>query len=397
MKKLKFYLSVMWRPLLLWLAGFALICGMLFYHLESLTPGVSQPEKSTYLHLETRDLGIREIVQNPEYLPYNVVIYLFEKASISGLFASRAISAAIGVLSVYSFYYLVSRWHTRRMALLATLLFATSSWFLHTVRLATTDSTFMLFLPLLACGAWLHDVRQRGAFPLLGALIFGGMMLYVPGMIWFALAGLIWQRRRLLETIADLKWKEISIASLIVIIMVLPFAFAVAKDLSILATIAGVPDGLRTPSEYAARLINIPKQLFWRGPADATSWVGRMPLLDVFTAVAFGLGIYAYYSKLRLDRTKILVFGLLLGATLYVVGSMPLAFILPLIYIVAAAGITGLMQQWQTVFPRNPLARGIGSTLLTAAVLISCAYNLTHYFIAWPNAPETKQAFTQER
>jgi uncharacterized membrane protein YoaK (UPF0700 family) len=75
-------------------------------------------------------------------------------------------------------------------------------------------------------------------------------------------------------------------------------------------------------------------------------------------------------------------------------GSLSLALLLPIIYFVAANGIAAMLVSWFTVFPRNPVARSIGLILITAAVLITCVFHVKRYFVAWPNASETTQAFS---
>jgi hypothetical protein len=68
---------------------------------------------------------------------------------------------------------------------------------------------------------------------------------------------------------------------------------------------------------------------------------------------------------------------------------------LPFVYLIVAAGIGFMLQQWFRVFPRNPIARTLGASLITIAVISSSGYNLTHYFIAWAKAPETQSTFSR--
>jgi len=54
-----------------------------------------------------------------------------------------------------------------------------------------------------------------------------------------------------------------------------------------------------------------------------------------------------------------------------------------------------MLQQWFTVFPRNPFARSAGAILMTIVVLLAAYNGFSQYFIAWPNTPETKAVFTE--
>lgn len=70
-------------------------------------------------------------------------------------------------------------------------------------------------------------------------------------------------------------------------------------------------------------------------------------------------------------------------------------YIAPFLYIIAAAGIALLLQQWFTVFPKNPFARSVGVVLISICISASVAYNLHRYFIAWPHTPEVIREFQQ--
>lgn len=396
MKKFKFYLSVSWRPMLIGMAVVACIMALLFYKLGTLTPSISKAESPTLQHLVKKDLGIRDIAQDPKFLPYQLGIYIFEKLRIASPFAARSLSAAIGLAAVISFYYILSRWHSGKIALLGTLLFLTSAWFLHTVRLATTDATFLLLLPLVACGAWLNDTQRRDHFSLAAAALAAGILLYIPGMIWFILAGLIWQRKRVYLALSTLSVWQILLIGILGLLVLAPLVvIGIEQPLSLLNYL-GLPDKLLHWKILVSALIDIPEQLFVRGPNNPSMWLGQLALLDAFTTAMFIMGLYASYFRLRLDRTKLLLFGLVVGSVLIVTGAAAMSILLPFVYILVAAGIAFMLQQWFTVFPRNPLARSLGWGLISIAIVASCYYNLSHYFIAWPNAPATKAVFSEQ-
>lgn len=88
----------------------------------------------------------------------------------------------------------------------------------------------------------------------------------------------------------------------------------------------------------------------------------------------------------------------LIGAILIALGgSLDLSIVMPIVYLWIAAGIAYLLQQWLVVFPRNPIARGIGYGLIIIAVSLSCAYNLRAYFVAYPHDPTNQSVFDERR
>jgi dolichyl-phosphate-mannose--protein O-mannosyl transferase len=138
----------------------------------------------------------------------------------------------------------------------------------------------------------------------------------------------------------------------------------------------------------------VPMYVFARGEVSPAFTIGRLPLLDVGTSIFFVLGSYWYLFQSKLDRTKLLTIGLIFGLILAGLnGSSYLAFLLPFVYLVAIGGLALMLQQWFTVFPRNPLARGIGVGVMSLLIAVIGFYHLQSYFVAWPNTPATKQHF----
>lgn len=396
MKKFKFYLSVAWRPILTYGIVALLLGALLFLRLESLTPSYAGIEAPTVKHLEQRDLSFGEIIEQPLYLPYNLSIYALEKLHIQGIYMARAISAAMGFIAVLSFYFIIRRWHDLRISLFATILFATSSWFLHVARLATNHASILLILLLIASGAWLNDTKRRGVLPVLLAGLASGFLLYIPGMAWFIVLGLFWQRKRLRKALKAMKRVEILAISLASLIIIAPAIVAVGNHASFILDLLGLPSSMPSLRDIAQNALKSIKELFVTGPAVSAYWVGRMPLLDAFSTAMFVIGLYSYWHRRSLDRVKVLGLGLAISVILNAIGGIDnMILMLPFVYLIIAAGIAFMLQQWFRVFPRNPIARTLGASLITIAVVVSATYNLGHYFIAWAKAPETRDTFSR--
>jgi hypothetical protein len=74
-------------------------------------------------------------------------------------------------------------------------------------------------------------------------------------------------------------------------------------------------------------------------------------------------------------------------------GWLAMTIALPMFFVLVSAGLALFLQQWFTVFPRNPLARTVGITVVSFVVVLAGYYNLRHYFVAWPRNPDTRQVF----
>jgi hypothetical protein len=69
------------------------------------------------------------------------------------------------------------------------------------------------------------------------------------------------------------------------------------------------------------------------------------------------------------------------------------AILLPFVYLAVMSGIIELLNNWFAFFPRNPMIRNLGVALISIMIGLSCYYHLYNYYIAWPNAAETKSSY----
>jgi hypothetical protein len=390
MRNVRRFFSNNWQLILLVFIAIIFVLGLLWFKLNSLAPGFSKEEvayRSTHSNL-------RLVLDNPLYIPHSALTAILQVLGKHGILAMRSVSALYGFISVFVFYLILRSWHTFRIALLGTILFATSAWFLHVARLAMPDVTYLFLMVIILLGIWL----QKGKWPkitLMGIAIVGTLLLYTPGLFWLILPGFVWQSRRIAREINQLPiWFGIVWGASIAVLL-LPLIRAFWLEPSLIKPILGLPEQLPNIADIGKNLVNIPYKLFFRGPDQPGFWLGRLPLVDVFSTAMLVIGSYAYWFQLKLDRTKLLLGMPVMGTLLISLGgSVSITILLPFIYIVVAAGISLLLQQWFTVFPRNPLARITGASLVSLAILMACFYNINHYFVAWPHAPETKQAFS---
>lgn len=381
-----------WISILLSIGAFLAIVTLLGFQLGSLVPGFSQSE----LSVRAQTSSLNDLKHNPVNLPHAVVQFGYQHFHIHNSWAMRSVSALIGLLSVYLFYYIIQKWYSRRIAILGTLLFATSAWFLHIVRLGTPESLlFGLFL-LFGAGVWL----EQGKHPRSAALTCGltvTLLLYIPGMVWFVIPMLVWQQRRLRQAFQQLSLWQLLIGLLFLLLLLTPLVYDLILQPQIYKVLLGFPEQWPKPSQFGHNLLQIPVQLFYKGPADPVRWLGRLPLVDWFGTVMFVVGAYAYRFKLHLDRTWFFVYVFVVGSVLIALGgAVTMSLFVPFLYLIVVGGIALMLQQWFTIFPRNPVARGVALTLMVLAVLSSSFYQLNHYFIAWPHTPETKAVFTQK-
>jgi len=372
-----------------------LLVGLMFYKLGSLMGGLTGAENAA----ASAPVGWHGIYHHPLYLPLELLrsvdFFIFKN---HGQTLSRLPNALLGIAGVLSFAWLIALWHSRRTAVLATLLFATGAWTLHTSRLASNDVLYLMALPV---GLLAYTMVQRYKdHPLIwyGAPITVLLLLYIPGLVWLVLAGLFYERQALLAG-----WKEFGNwgQRFLYILIGLVGISLLVRDLlrpGELRLWVGLPAHFPGVHELLKQFLAVPVHLFIRGPQYPAQWLDRTPLLDIFTLAACMIGIYFYATHLKAARTRLLLTMAIIGWILVGLGGpVSLSLLVPLLYVAAAAGLAYLVHEWFRTFPRNPLARGLGLGIVILAVALSCLYNAKAYFVAWPHNAASQAVFQYRR
>lgn len=383
---LKSMVSEGWLPVLMAFLFVLVVFLLLTFRLGTIMPAVINDE------LNAVPVPIMDVLSQPLYLHHQIIQKVAFAITDSLIFSVRAPSILVGVATAGAFCLIVRRWFTWRVAWLSVILFTTSAWFLHITRFGGVDSSFMLPLIPVAAGAYVH----RGRYVTLGAYIITFAllaMLYVPGFIWFIVPLFVWQRHIVTSTIRYIKTKHLVALSALVAAGLLPLIVALVRSPDFILQLSGISIAADSVTGAPTRLVEtVTGIFFYREEANQIYGIGHLPLVDVFTLILVTLGAFSLYHKRKLDRAKLIaalwLIGLLYGA---LGGNDAAALLLPVVYLTAAFGLALLLQQWFTVFPKNPLARQTGVIIIAVAVSASVLLSLTRYFIAWPNAPATAE------
>ncbi len=390
-KKLRLWWFDSWRPLVITLGVALVVCTVLGFRIGNLTNGVSPAEKQYVSSV----MSGQELVKHPTFMPHKLPTYVLFKLGVTRPGMYRAVSAALAVTAIISCFFILKRWYSLRVAVLGSWLLLTSAWLLHYARLAVPEASFLLLMPLLWTAVWMYNTpKRRLALSVLIAVSI--VSFYIPAFCWLIIGAVIWQRKTILALIRQTEWWFRVLAGLLGAILVLPLIISVILSPSQLLLIAGLPTSLPSLSGLWQNISGVPLQLFLRGPDNPATWLARIPLLDVFSTAMLLMGIYSLRYHVLLIRAQLTVAtGAILLFFVICGGLVTNLALMPIIYLLIAGGVAFMLTQWFTIFPRNPIARGLGTTIMSILVLLVSFYHINHYFIAWPHAPATNSAFKQ--
>ncbi len=384
MKKVTFYIGLMWRPVLVSVFLLAILFVTFNFQLKSLTNGYTRQESIYVSSLTTAESTLSTMT----YLPMRVAGFLTTKATDDRANA-RFVSAALGMISVIGMYFLLSKWHTRRVSMLTTFMYGSSVWMLITARnsmpnISLAISPWLIYLYLKI------DQAKRKNFMLTVLVIALGVSLYLPGyMLAFIVLG-IWQRKKISSLIKKTNNLYAFVLILGFLLVIAPLIYLSILHPKELALLIGKPIGGLTPKIYFNNLYDIIVGLSWNSTRIKQLAAGRIALLDLFSLTMLAAGIIIAIKKRKQDKMLFSAIALIVGILMCAIGGMiSLAIVMPFVYILIAVGMTWLLQQWLSVFPRNPVAQNIGIGLVILVAVISIGFNYSRYFVAWPHMTTT--------
>ncbi len=390
-KRLKGFLYRWYRPVL----GAFLIFTVCFYlfgwKLGSLPAGFSPEEKVAI----AASSSIDNIVNNPVNAPHKVPQYAIQKTLGDSPLQMRAVSVFYGILAVFCFYLVIKWWFKYKVALVSTLLFATCPWLVINSRSATATIMLLSSLAIITAYLWLQSSNKHHDSALIVMALAGSLSLYIPGVFWITLVGVIVAKRPLSKFYKQASSIVRYSLPLLVAMLVTPLVYASIINPDILKELLLVPEQLLNPLESIVAIIWAGLGIIWRTRDSMPTTLGNLPILNAFEVVLLIIGSFWMLTEVKRRRTY-WIFGSIL-LTILVVGlghkEQELLLILPAIYIIIAGGLHFMYKEWFRVFPRNPLAKWVGIGVISIAVGISLIYSVRYSLIAWPNSPETSSYY----
>ncbi len=389
MGKIRRFFALYWQTMAAAIVVLAVVVGLLGFQLGTIVPGMSAAEVA----FVDSASSIEKIIENPLNIMMKLPLLALQHFGYATPLSVRAVGATFGVLTVLLFYAAMRQWHTQRTALLTSFLLIVSSWFLQISRLALPYILLAFGVILLITIARILHNKQASKRGVWCAALAAVSLVYTPSLVWFLILIGIWQFPAITRQLRSLGADSKVLLTIALLGLLAPFVYASYRDISVLQQAFAIPSSF-IPYEWLQRLLVLPVFVTAQGPLDPTYNLGRLPLLDVFTTTLMVLGVYAYYFKLKLQRTQLFIVMTILASVIIALnGPVFLPLLMPIVFIVAGSGLTLLLQQWFTVFPRNPIARSVGVLTIALVIGITGVYHTRRYFVAWAGNPETRNEF----
>ena len=382
------------RTGLVTLAVFLLAAYFKFSQLSTLPPG---------LHILEAGLGLKAAATNT-FTHFSDVQTLLAVwgVKLGGLMTKNKIlalrlpAAAFGLVGLLFFWRWLRHLFGGRVALIGTVLAATTPWALNLTRFGAGYSLALAFIA--ASLFFLAKAWEKPTVPAVTtAFIVTALGLYSdPVYNWYILALILIALAAsplILSQYRRGKLPQLSIGGLLLLLIAAPAAPAVAKSAF---------DAVKLfPQHFIKGLGDVFALLWLKSPSGFDFNLSGQPLLNVFLALMLLLGILATFTRLKPKnhRFVIALFATALIPGVLLAGSNNLATQTLLLFwptfALVALGAEYLLSQWLRTFPQNNAARQLGGVMLLVLILLSARQGYSQYFLAWPASTDTKQAYHQ--
>lgn len=385
-------LKWVWRKqTLIGLSIFALLFAICL-GLSGIPEGASQQEIATAQSASS----VSEILKNPVNAPFKIITFAVTKYSPTVRLV-RFVSFLFYALACIALFYALRHWHTLQASAITTAAFATNSVVLATGRLGTPLIAFMGFFVFSSLILWQLHSKSNKLVPAL-VLMAAALFLYTPGVVWFMGILGIFYFNRIKIPYLNVRKSAVIIGAFLAVLLISPLIMSFVRDSSYLKEWLLIPDRFSL-SNILTSLVNVPAGFIYKMPEYPLINISQLPVFDLSSGILFLIGLNAYRKKVKLDRTRLMfvsvIFGFFAGAMGQVIPAI--IFLLPFAYSIIAAGIEFLLDEWYSIFPRNPIARSFGLILVTLAGIFSIYYQTSRFFVVWPQTPETRAEYRQSR
>jgi hypothetical protein len=331
------------------------------------TPGGLRAEemdstvKSASLSVESLDASM--VIHLPYHVLQRVTFMLFGVSTIT----IKLPSLIIGVLTVIGIFFLMRIWFRRSVAILTTILAATSTQFLFLVQDGTPAIMYSFIVVWLFLSGTL--VTRGFAFNTFWKVVTGVLLasaLYMPLGIYLVVAVLVAASlhphiRYIIKHITKLRLiLSLSLAAL----FVTPLLYACIVSPETLRTLLGINVSGFSFTDSAVNM----GRLFAGFFSVPSSYV-LTPLYSLGLVVLMTIGLWQLWTERHTARSYVvLILGCLLLPFIFIDSTQAHA-VFPVAVILSGYGISHLIRSWYRLFPRNPYARVAGLVPLTIIIL----------------------------
>lgn len=320
--------------------------------------------------LSSNSITPQTLVDLPYHLLQRLSFMIFGVTTLS----IKLPSIILGYITTIGIFLLVRMWFRRNIAILTTIIAATTTQFLFLIQDGTPSIMYSMVVIWMLFAA--TRVTRNKSFGTLWKVLTGVLAataLYIPLGAYFVLAVLAtaFFHPHIRHVIKHFARSRLIIAIVFGLVAIVPLIYASILDYRVALELLGFPEG---NIDIAANLHELGLNLF--GFTAVSSGYLLRPVYSLGLLLLIAVGIFKLLTHKYIARSYITLTLSVLMIPLIILNPAHVTDLFPLAVLMIALGIGTLITDWYKLFPRNPYAR-IGGLLplglLVGGIVVSGA------------------------
>jgi len=379
-------------------SGLAVLAALLLgLYANILPPGLSAPEQQSAITSHALSLTELPTAQQVVNLPFHAL----QKFSMNWLglspFGVRLPSLVFAAITIFCLSFIIKRWFKVNVAIVATMIIVTSTWFLSIARLGTPDIMIPFWTSvLILCATYVSQQTKRWH---LWKALFGlsaALALYTPYMSYLFLATLIaaMAQPHLRYLIRQSSKVGLTIGIFFFALLMVPLCWGIYKDPSLIREIFAIPATIPEPVQFGRDLLQAISNLGW--PFNVQSGPVVTPLVGLATLVLVGIGGMRLLGDFHSVRAYVLLIWMALLIPIIGFNPSNLTVLFVPVMLVMTIGLNLVVRYWYRLFPFNPYARIFGLVPLFFLIFSIMQFNYQRYTYTMLYSPEAGKIFNTD-
>ena len=295
-------------------------------------------------------------------------------------------SILLAAATVFGVLLLMRTWFRRNVAIIVTLISATTTQFLFLAQDGTPSImyTFVTIWLLVAC-TYMTRTKSFSTLWKVAACVLTATALYIPLGVYVVAALLIAavlhpHIRYMMRRIAKVR---LAIAVMLGLVALIPLGEAVYLNNSVGLMLLGIPS---TAINLQNNIVDIGQALFGFF-LPSSNYLVR-PLFPISAIILMGVGAYRFLTVKYTARSYAVFLLAFFTLPLILVNPSHITDLYPLAILVTGMGVMTLITSWYKLFPRNPYARTAGLipiTVFVAGMVLTGAFRYINNYTYNPN------------
>lgn len=355
-----------------------LVAVLLLAYGNAIPPGLGPSEQQSLIM--SSHVSFTQLPTDIIDLPYHAL----QKLSVEWLGVTpmgvRLPSLVFGAIATLCIVLMLRRWFSQNVAILASVIFITSTWFLSLARLGSPEIMIVFWTSvLLLTATYVTQQTKNWKWWRVAFAMAAALSMYTPFMVYLfaaaALASLAQPHLRYL--LRESNQVNLFIGGFFFTLILIPLGWGIYHNPDLARVLLAVPAALPEPLQFLKDFAKAASSML--NPFNISIGETITPMLNIVSVILLLVGAGRLLRDFHSVRAHVLLIWAAILMPIIAFNPNNLAFILVPAILVITIGLNQIIRYWYTLFPRNPYAKLFGILPLTLLAFSMVQVSYQHY------------------